>query len=375
MRENLKASSNQVELSPTHLSGGSGLFGETLEPCEVLQDLAGRSLNAPVVVICLDRHRADGTPMCTHKIASAAPPEVRHMPRALTFCRQVMERGVPVAIDGGAETEPGSPDEIAEIGTAAYLGVPIVRQNRLGLRVPLGAMCVVDDQERIWSAEDGELLTGLASSLANQLALEGQVQEERRAQAQITKAYHRLARYSGLRDDIGAAFMAPGRPIETRFSDFLRASCRALDFDRAVLARVNCGDAQIVASHPAISIVPEAPTTLSNKLAGIVVGGGAALKWENLASTGVNRRLDLLGKHPAAYLGIPISLSGTLYGVLEMSRDAPFEAEMTDAEDAIISVIGLLAASNIEMLSQAERIRDSEMELMSALREYRALEP
>ena len=333
------------------------------DPRQAFKALVATALNVPVVAISRNTTQERSLPEMVHHIAPTATPDVRHGPKALGLCRQIARNACGMAHDGRSMRE-AKGLAVPEIGAASYLGVPLTTPHGLSI----GALCVVDDAVRSWSAEDKAMISLLADNLSAQIDVSERLWDEKLAQEQLAAAYRRLSRYSGLRDEVSAAFLAPGRAIELRFDDLLRISCRLFGFDRASLARINCGDAHIVAAHPAIGLDKADPRTLSDKLAGVVAAGGAVLAWEDLAHADVHRKIDLRGERPGAYVGIPLTLGGTLYGVLELTRARPFETLWEEAEVAIFSVIGLFAAANIETLSQAERIRDSEVELMSALR-------
>lgn len=131
-----------------------------------LTRLAARLVDAPVILLSLVNHdlqffkSAIGLP---EPLAST-----RQTPLSHSFCKYVVQTGKPLVIED-ARSHPLVCDNpaIAELGVAAYLGMPLVTAD--GHR--LGSFCAIDTRPRHWSAEARENLRDLADSVMTEIEL------------------------------------------------------------------------------------------------------------------------------------------------------------------------------------------------------------
>lgn len=335
---------------------------------KAISQLAAKLTEAPVVIVALFDPASEREFVSTHVAVQSTTLEARHWPGSLNFCRKVVNSGSVQCDHGTAHRDTGRLYAVPEVANTAYLGAPIF--DPAGR--PIGTLCILDEGTRRWSAEDMATAAHLAGNASDEILLRADLFNERRTHEKLRSDHDRLSRYSGLRDAISAAFMAPNRPIEARYSDLLQASCHALGFTNAAAARLNCGRAEILACTGNGPNRKTGQTVeLTDRLAGIVAQGGSMMKWSDLSThTGPQRR-GLLGDRPASYVGVPLIVSDALYGMIEFTSAAPRDEEWAEEDLSVFCLIGLLASANIELLTQAERMRDTEIQFLSILRDRR----
>ena len=92
---------------------------------------------------------------------------LRETPLSHSFCQHAVRDKAPLVVEDARE-HPVLKDNLAigDLHVIAYAGVPLFVENEA-----IGAFCVVDDQPRIWSAEELELLTDLAASVVSEIEL------------------------------------------------------------------------------------------------------------------------------------------------------------------------------------------------------------
>ena len=129
------------------------------EPFDRLTRLARRLARTPMALVSLvDAERqfflsADGLP---EPWAS-----LRAMPLSHSFCRMVVETELHLSVED-ARRDPrlrGHP-AVEAIGVVSYLGVPLALPDGH----IIGALCVIDNVPRGWTAEDRQALTDLAGA-------------------------------------------------------------------------------------------------------------------------------------------------------------------------------------------------------------------
>jgi signal transduction histidine kinase/DNA-binding response OmpR family regulator len=128
--------------------------------------LASHLLKAPVALLSLvDDHRQ------FFKSAVGLggwAGEKRETPLTHSFCQHVVTSGANLVIED-ARAHPVVCDNlaVAELGVAAYLGIPV--RDRDGF--VLGSFCVIDGQTRTWSPADIALLEDLTQMVMTEIAL------------------------------------------------------------------------------------------------------------------------------------------------------------------------------------------------------------
>ncbi|HEU5318250.1 MAG TPA: GAF domain-containing protein, partial [Chloroflexota bacterium] len=161
-----------------------------------LTELAAALLRAPIALLTLiDQERQ------FFKSAVGVSPELaqsRQTPLAYAFCAHTVTLRRPLAV-GDLRGHPllGDNPAIAEFGTLAYAGAPLITSEGHAL----GSLCVLDTQTREWSPEDIEGLENLARSAVSEIELRAamrqaafeQLQREQAARAAAQEAERRFA--------------------------------------------------------------------------------------------------------------------------------------------------------------------------------------
>ncbi|MFT4745093.1 MAG: GAF domain-containing protein [Nitriliruptoraceae bacterium] len=164
----------------------TGLLDAPVDPAfERHVRLTRRLLDVPVALVTLV------TPRRQWFVATGglAPPWAlaRQTPLHDSLCQHVVLDDAPVGIvDARTDTRFGAAGAVRELGVIAYLGVPL----RSPEGVPLGALCAIDSEPRVWTTQDIEALNDLAASVSGEIALRIVAARFRGMQADTV---HRLA--------------------------------------------------------------------------------------------------------------------------------------------------------------------------------------
>ena len=111
----------------------------------------------------------------------------RQTPLTHSFCQHVVASGQSLSIkDARADPLVQANRAIRDLNVIAYLGVPVSAPG--GRHV--GALCAIDHQPREWSQKDLSLITDLAASVSDQIALRAALYESER----LRDVGNRLAR-------------------------------------------------------------------------------------------------------------------------------------------------------------------------------------
>jgi GAF domain-containing protein len=136
------------------------------EPFDRLARLAARVVDAPVALVSgVDRDRQ------FFKSCLGLPEpwaSQRETPLSHSFCQHTVTQREPLVVEDAREhpvlkVNPA----VAEMGTIAYAGVPLID----GDGHALGTLCVLDTQPRQWTKHQVELLGDLAASVVNEITL------------------------------------------------------------------------------------------------------------------------------------------------------------------------------------------------------------
>ena len=128
--------------------------------------LAARIVRAPVAMISL----VDADRQVFAGCVGLAEPWMsrRETPLSHSVCQHALGSDGPFVVeDMRAEPLLASSPAIADLGVVAYVGVPLVTEEGLGL----GTLCVIDHRPRAWTAEEIGLLTDLAGSALAEIRL------------------------------------------------------------------------------------------------------------------------------------------------------------------------------------------------------------
>lgn len=162
-----------------------------------LTRLARRLARTPVALVSLvDAERQ-------FFLSSEGLPEpwasLRAMPLSHSFCRMVVDTELPLSVED-ARRDPrlrGHP-AIEAIGVVSYLGVPLALPDE---RI-IGALCVIDNVPRGWTAEDRQALADLAGAAMTEFAAGLQLREIKAASVALHESE---ARYRALIEALGVA--------------------------------------------------------------------------------------------------------------------------------------------------------------------------
>ena len=148
-----------------------GLLDRAPEPVfDRFARVAARAAGTPVALVSL----VDDERQCFVGMCGLGQPwaDARQTPLSHSFCQHVVANRAPLVIED-ARLDPilCSNLAITDLDVVAYAGFPIVSP---GGEV-LGSLCAIDDQPRIWGAEQLELLEEIALLLGNELERRGLV--------------------------------------------------------------------------------------------------------------------------------------------------------------------------------------------------------
>ena len=184
----------------------SGLLGAAAEErFDRLTRLARRLLGVPVALVSLlDADRQ-------FFLSAQGLPEpwagLRETPPSHSFCRSVLETGLPLSVgDAREDARVEGSSAIEDRGVVAYLAAPLSLPNG---RV-VGALCAIDREPRAWSAEDERALADLAGALVGEMAVGLRLRELEAAGAAKRE---REERYRALFQAIDADFCV----VEVKF--------------------------------------------------------------------------------------------------------------------------------------------------------------
>jgi diguanylate cyclase (GGDEF)-like protein len=148
-----------------------GLLDRAPEPVfDRFARVAARAAGTPVALVSLvDDERQCFVGMCGVKQPWA---DARQTPLSHSFCQHVVANAAPLVIED-ARLDPilCSNLAISDLDVIAYAGFPVVSPAGH----VLGSLCAIDDQPRIWGAEQLELLEEIALLIGNELERRGLV--------------------------------------------------------------------------------------------------------------------------------------------------------------------------------------------------------
>ena len=209
-----RGSSAEQRLAALHETGLLGAPAE--ERFDRLTRLARRLLGVPVALVSLldaDRQRF---------LSAQGLPEpwagLRQIPLAYSFCRSVVEAGLPMSVSDARE-DPRVRDNpaIKDLGVIAYLAIPLALPDGC----VIGALCGIDHRPRAWTAAEEAALQDLAGAVEAEMAVGLRLREAGPAGAVLRESE---ARYRALFEAIDAGFCiiemkfdGEQRPIDYRF--------------------------------------------------------------------------------------------------------------------------------------------------------------
>jgi DNA-binding transcriptional MerR regulator len=136
------------------------------EAFDRLTRLATRMLAAPISLVSLVEPKRQFFKSC---LGLGEPwASQRESPLSHSFCKHAVLSGEPLVIpDARKHPLVQNNPAIREMGTVAYLGIPLVTADGYAL----GSFCVIDTKPREWTAEEVSLLRDLAASVMSEIEL------------------------------------------------------------------------------------------------------------------------------------------------------------------------------------------------------------
>jgi GAF domain len=149
------------------------------EPFDRLTRLAAKVVNAPVALVTAVDQDRQFFKSCVGLPEPWATD--RGTPLSHSFCQHVVVDREPVIITDAREDERVLDNlAIRDLGVIAYLGVPVFTREGQ----PIGTLCVIDHEPRIWKSEEIALVRDLAAAVATEITL--RIGERRAAPANPT---------------------------------------------------------------------------------------------------------------------------------------------------------------------------------------------
>lgn len=338
---------------------------------DALTRIARDSLDVPVALICfLD----DSNERQVIKSACGLSIDVSwEIPYSHSFCKHVKRSNAPLVVED-ARAHPVVCDNpgIEYYDTQAYLGVPVHAPDGS----PWGTFCVLDPNPRSWSEEDRCKLTDLALCVTREVSLRKSVLDGFEARSQAIAAREALRHQNACRDRITQSFMRKGQSIETRFEGLLENGTDILGMDCARIVKVAGDTAEVIANF----VVPscrekltdiDASIAIDGTYAGKILSGEDRLALADCAALGPSLTVGLCGAAAGSYIGAPLIVEGTAFGVLEFVGAHPRSAPWGEADLALFDHIRMVASAHLEMFKHIRSLRASEAAIASVLLDHR----
>ncbi|MDJ0825230.1 MAG: GAF domain-containing protein [Rhodobacter sp.] len=290
---------------------------------------------------------------------------MRQTPLSHSFCQHVKVRCAPLIVRYAPKHDLVCNNlAIRDLNVIGYLGVPIHAPDQS----PLGALCVIDGQERDWTDEDVSLLEDLATCVRDEILLRSTLKKNRALFGQLEAAHGRVCRYNALRESIVMAFMAPELSPDDRFQAMLRAGCTALDLTHGAIARITGSRAEIVFGvHPRGANVETDGFGTGQTLCGAVACGEAIQHSHDVRHSAFAKKANVFGHVPGSFVAAPIVLNGVLYGVLEFSSRAARSSPWGEEELSMVSIIAMFASAHLALHGEIAALKRSETALLDHL--------
>ena len=162
-----------------------GLVDSDPEPAfDTIADLVVSLLEAPTALVSIVEPEKDRQYFKSLRGLTEPWASRRQTPLTHSFCKHVRELGEPLLVsDAVNDARVRDNLGVAELGIAAYLGVPIHGPDRR----PIGALCVIDNKPRDWSADDVETLSKLGELVSDEVMMRAALRLSRRRLEELTR--------------------------------------------------------------------------------------------------------------------------------------------------------------------------------------------
>ena len=331
--------------------------------------LAAVTLDAPLAVLWA----VDGDGTRQARVASdgagARLEGLAEGPLCRALLNEVIQRERPLVIGNAGESAlvralPAMPD----FRLAAFLGVPILT----GSGQAAGALCVCSPDPRRWTARGLSVMTDLAACAGDDMALRETVRGTRHRAEALDAAYRTATREAALLQTLTLSATAPELTVEARLAELLRACALGLGFETATLAQVDGEGVEVILSHPDEADAPVRHVAdLSGLPAAAALGGTGLVERPDLRQEPALRPRDLGGRLCLRHVGIPLTVKGLLYGMLEFGAPEP-APPLSEAHLSVLSLAASLACGQLGALSEIRALRRSESALLSYLLDQRS---
>lgn len=124
----------------------------------------------------------------------------------------------------------------------------------------------------------------------------------------------------------------PGLRIEDRFAAITAAACNVFEMDYGYITLIRKQKIEVAASS-GLCLLPKTVqrTHLNNAFSQSLISDKLPLLLADTTRSAQDGMVDLTGKAPARFLGVPLLFDGTVYGTFELSGHA--QARAFDAND------------------------------------------
>ncbi|HEX9952217.1 MAG TPA: PAS domain S-box protein, partial [Rubricoccaceae bacterium] len=145
-----------------------------------LTELAKRLLAVPIALVTLVDH--DRQFFKSQQGLAEPWATARETPLSHSFCQYVVAEDAPFVVED-ARTHPLVQDNLAtrDLGVVAYLGVPVHSPDGQ----PLGSICAIDTEPRVWMDDDRAVLIHLAAIVESEIGLRAEVAAHMRSETQF----------------------------------------------------------------------------------------------------------------------------------------------------------------------------------------------
>ncbi len=299
--------------------------------------------------------------------------EKKETPLSHSFCQHVVADDAPLIVDD-ATAHPVVCDNLAirDLNVKAYLGVPIY-----GLEgQPIGALCAIASEPRAWNRGLVPRLNAVARCVSNEVQLRAALKNSRSTSQELAEMRSQDLRYHALRESVTLAFLTPDLPVEDRFRLILKTGSEAFGMERAAINKFEASHSTIIFSYSKDGKSYESNKRKnSNSLCGHMMRDQCNLSYADDRKAPVGALVDMTNTTPGSYIGAPLIFGGHLYGSIGFSHSDRRSQDWTENEYSILGIIAALVATNLTLLSEIERLRASEVALLSYVNQIRERGP
>ena len=330
---------------------------------ESLTKFAQQLTKAPVALISIVEEENDRQFFTSHRGLPTAWAAKRQTPLSHSFCKHVKASNEPLVVENAPEHDLVRNNlAIRDLSVIAYLGVPI----HMPSGAPIGALCVIESEPRVWTKDEITTLTNLAACVSDELRLRAALRRNQALQTELNDKLESAKRHTALRESISMAFMVPDLTMEERFRLLLQSGCKALDLDAGRIVKTE-GDGLRVdfANHPSDETTNFNQIDFDTLMIGQVLKSAEQICISDFYVSDSQRKMDVLGRKPGSYIAVPLIMDGKTYGVVEFSAARPRPRPWTAEEKSVVGVIAMYICANLGAYGQIQAALDKQDKLIS----------